>query len=727
MDHSFRENVKQFDWRLFEWCCVQPLLTLIVAAIVYLWFTRVWPFLPFLFGRKIRIRKNSDMTISLRRRPEDKLIELGGGANPILKPRCQGGTDICVDIRAATDAAGNPTVDFTCNFDEPLPIGSAEFDGVFNQFVLEHLNWRKVRQFINETFRILKPGGRCVCITANTEAQIEYIKKHPEGWDGKDDFDSFSCVLFGDLDYAENSHKNYLNPTIVYKLFTAAGYSNLLLSPYGAAGTDMLIQAVKPATIKAADVVDMVNKLESQQKTEVPLSDLGKDHGIISKSTENQVVFPNNPDTGTNQGVVTVQVPAEKSQTEKMMATAEGRQEVFSKSYFNGGGVHGGYLREGYWDYPVHAVTANHILARNPKSVLEVGAGRGYILKRIKNAGIQATGLEISKHCIMTRVHDEVFQCDLCLTPWTLSGPVMENNRWDLLYSMATMEHIPEQFLPAVIAEMSRVANRGLHGIDFGQHDDGNDKSHVSLHNREWWIDMFNRHAPGWPVEILDKEELERGEMPPEVLRGDGRTKLNVGSFTCMYHHGWTNLDLHDLTGFAQAYRYNFVQHDIRKGLPYGTGVVDCVSASHVLEHLSYEEGLVFLRECRRVIRPDGAIRIAVPDAEKLMTIYVGEKYPDDWNGTPSVSLSGLGEMNDDAAKYTTAAQKLWALLQGQEHRCFLDMETLSLLLTEAGFKPLPAEFCKTDGNERSRQIISETSDMHCSVSLYCDGIPDVG
>lgn len=719
------------------------------------------------------------MSITLRRRPEDKLIELGGGANPVLNPRCRGGQDVCVDIRAATDATGQPTVDFTCDLNEVLPIQSDEFDGVFSQYVLEHLSWRNVRQFISEMHRISKPGARCVCITANTEAQVEYIKTHQEGWDGKDAFDSFSCVLFGDLDYTENAHKNYLSPSIVGKLFMDAGYTNVIVSAYGAANTDMMVQAMKPVIVpgRLGNRTDPAIVPQQTEYTNLPVSydfqlmdtDDPNINSVEQFSDENKirlkhheeelherlgqnieivweriqlrlfrpkyrqkpsinVIIPELPAVALRHHVdrIEEQDKTSKNETERLMATTEGRSEVFGKAYFNGGAVHGGYMREGMWDFPIHEVTARHVLTRNPESVLEIGASRGYILKRIQNAGIVAAGMEISKHCYMTRVCDPIVQWDMCNTPWVVPDhhtQVRRDVQYDLVFSIAVMEHIPEQHLPAVIGEMQRTCKRGLMGIDFGGKDDGADKSHVSLKPREAWVELFNRYAPGWPVEILDKEELERGDFPPEVLRGDGRIKLNCGSYTVMHHYGWTNLDLHDLAGFAAAYKYNFLRHDIRTGLPYGTGVVDCINVSHVLEHLTYEEGLNFLRECRRVIRPDGAIRIAVPDANKLIAGYVNEV-----NGeTSGYNLKDFAEISDGVQEAPTPLVRLWELLQGKEHMAWLDEPTLSAMLREAAFQPIPATCFTTKGNDRSKQIIREVNDMHPSLSLYMDAIPLMG
>lgn len=586
--------------------------------------------------------------------PGTRILELGGGANRHPQVHCN------------VDARQVPGVDFTADFDKPLPIQDNEWDVVLAQYVIEHLSWRSVRQFIVEVFRILKVGGTVVVTTANTEAQFNWLKDHPEGWDGKESFDSFSCIIFGDQDYPENTHKNFMSPTVAMKLFQEAGFENITVSAYGERNTDMSIQARKINTnVLGSNVV----------RADAPV--------VISDEKSVKKVTP-----------------------------SMNREEMFDKHYFNGGKKVGGYANEGYWDYPVHEITTAHILARKPESVLELGCARGYILKRIQDTGIRGHGLEISKHCYLTRAADNIVIRDVCKEPFTTG--IMH----DLCYSVAVLEHIPEQYLPHVIKEMQRTCKRGLHGIDFGHKDDGFDKTHTTLRPKGWWQSMFNYHAPNWPVEIVDKEELERGEFPAHVLKGDGKVKLNIGSFTCMYHNAWTNIDIHPLQDWAKANSYNFLQGDVRTGLPFQTNSVDLISSSHMLEHLSYREGLAFLRDCRRVLKHDGAMRIAVPDAELLMTLYAND---------PN-ALREMDEINDNAAASPTAAGKLWALLHDGHQACY-DGETLIKLLGEAGFFARKSSFRSIGASAHPglKQIIRETIDGFPCLSLYVDAVPNLG
>ncbi len=81
---------------------------------------------------------------------------------------------------------------------------------------------------------------------------------------------------------------------------------------------------------------------------------------------------------------------------------------------------------------------------------------------------------------------------------------------------------------------------------------------------------------------------------------------------------GWINIDNQGLPGVDQVL-------DVRQGLPF-RGVAS-VYAEHFLEHLSLDEGLTFLRECRRVLSPDGTLRLSTPNLDwVLLTHYHGRE-----------------------------------------------------------------------------------------------------
>jgi predicted SAM-dependent methyltransferase len=66
--------------------------------------------------------------------------------------------------------------------------------------------------------------------------------------------------------------------------------------------------------------------------------------------------------------------------------------------------------------------------------------------------------------------------------------------------------------------------------------------------------------------------------------------------------------------------------HDVRKPLPFESGCVSTVYASHVLEHLYLEEGRQLIRESFRVLSAGGVLRVVVPDLRVFVEEYLGTR-----------------------------------------------------------------------------------------------------
>ena len=90
---------------------------------------------------------------------------------------------------------------------------------------------------------------------------------------------------------------------------------------------------------------------------------------------------------------------------------------------------------------------------------------------------------------------------------------------------------------------------------------------------------------------------------------------LNVGCGR-RFHASWTNIDLDSCDPEVQ-------QHDITQGLPFKDDSFDAVYHSHVLEHLDPRDGEALLDECFRVLKPNGVLRIVVPNLEQIATLYL--------------------------------------------------------------------------------------------------------
>ena len=96
------------------------------------------------------------------------------------------------------------------------------------------------------------------------------------------------------------------------------------------------------------------------------------------------------------------------------------------------------------------------------------------------------------------------------------------------------------------------------------------------------------------------------------------------------------------------------------------------IYSEHFLEHLTPESARQFLGECRRILRPDGVLRLSVPDGE----IYVRNYFE---NRAWMLARRG--------GALRTPMEVLNVLFRQEfEHQYCYDYETLHLWLEEAGF-----------------------------------------
>jgi SAM-dependent methyltransferase len=110
-----------------------------------------------------------------------------------------------------------------------------------------------------------------------------------------------------------------------------------------------------------------------------------------------------------------------------------------------------------------------------------------------------------------------------------------------------------------------------------------------------------------------DKDRL-MPSAPKQSANGAPRL-LNVGC-GATFHRDWINIDSAPESKEVAAV-------DVVDGLPFGDGSFDAVYCSHMLEHLESQQGLALLAEMRRVLRPGGTVRVAVPDLETIASEYL--------------------------------------------------------------------------------------------------------
>jgi predicted SAM-dependent methyltransferase len=90
---------------------------------------------------------------------------------------------------------------------------------------------------------------------------------------------------------------------------------------------------------------------------------------------------------------------------------------------------------------------------------------------------------------------------------------------------------------------------------------------------------------------------------------------LNLGCGS-RFHPSWTNVN------FTPSGK-DVIAHDLNQGIPFADNSFDVVYHSHVLEHFPKNQAVNFLKECYRVLRPEGILRVVVPDLEQIVKAYL--------------------------------------------------------------------------------------------------------
>ncbi|MCS1351093.1 methyltransferase domain-containing protein [Mechercharimyces sp. CAU 1602] len=136
---------------------------------------------------------------------------------------------------------------------------------------------------------------------------------------------------------------------------------------------------------------------------------------------------------------------------------------------------------------------------------------------------------------------------------------------------------------------------------------------------------------------------------------------------------------------------------------------ISAIIAEHVLEHLTYEEGLEAMRRCYRYLKPGGHFRCAVPDGY----------FPDE-GYQRVVQVGGPGPRDHPAAG----------------HKILYTYKTLSQLCEQAGFMVRLLEYFDEEGDfhavaweakdgviYRSRRIDPRNSEKMVFPSLIVDAM----
>jgi SAM-dependent methyltransferase len=93
-----------------------------------------------------------------------------------------------------------------------------------------------------------------------------------------------------------------------------------------------------------------------------------------------------------------------------------------------------------------------------------------------------------------------------------------------------------------------------------------------------------------------------------------GRALLNLGC-GAYSHPAFVNVDLIRAPGV--------ITHDLTRGIPFPDAAYDLVYHSTMLSHFRPADALELTRECRRVLKPGGVLRVVTEDLEQMCRVYL--------------------------------------------------------------------------------------------------------
>jgi len=122
---------------------------------------------------------------------------------------------------------------------------------------------------------------------------------------------------------------------------------------------------------------------------------------------------------------------------------------------------------------------------------------------------------------------------------------------------------------------------------------------------------------------LFQRRTTPQANPAEQLLKGRKRPiMLNVGCGTD-YKEGWINIDNNSDDNIEKL----DLNWDLRNPLPFPDQSVDYIFNEHFMEHLTVEQSTRANQDFMRVLRKGGVLRIAMPDLEEVVDMYMDKKW----------------------------------------------------------------------------------------------------
>jgi SAM-dependent methyltransferase len=144
----------------------------------------------------------------------------------------------------------------------------------------------------------------------------------------------------------------------------------------------------------------------------------------------------------------------------------------------------GSYEYEGHWREWFGSLADNIIRQFQPRTVLDAGCAKGFLVRALRERGVEAYGIDASEYAI-SQAGEEV-------RPYVQVGSITEplKDRYDLITCIEVIEHLPAPELPKAASVLAEATDRLLlSSTPEGAH--LSEPSHLSMRAPEDWAALF--------------------------------------------------------------------------------------------------------------------------------------------------------------------------------------------------------------------------------------------
>jgi predicted SAM-dependent methyltransferase len=212
-------------------------------------------------------------------------------------------------------------------------------------------------------------------------------------------------------------------------------------------------------------------------------------------------------------------------------------------------------------------------------------------------------------------------------------------------------------------------------------------------------LNLLGHGDPGHPYivrahrlrRILLRSDLR---LKNDYLRTTTDPKLHIGSGWTLFE-GWLNADIDLIPGVMRM--------DATQRFPFADETFHYIYSEHMIEHVPYEKGAFMLRECCRVMRQGGAIRVITPDLSAILGLHSLELSAEQERYLLWFCQTFVPERAPSAASAVNAMFRMWG------HQFIYDEQTLAGAMRAAGFNSIARYPISRSGHPELQNLVNES------------------